>query len=395
MKFCLPRLPPFFLAMALTALAMPAPLYGGKNNEERVAEQNRELDRIQSHIQAVLDNLESKQQEHGGLEQQLREIEKSLGAKVHEVRKLDGRLSTSRHKRARLESERQSLQVRLTEQRRKLAAQLRSAYLAGNQAQLKLLLNQQDPSALARMLKYYEYLNRARLKTIGETQTVLDSLHSVETQIAASTVELEQLRLLREQERKALAEQRQNRQAVLEKLQREISEYRQSVTRLRQDENRVRELIASLSGIFADIPANSQTTLPFEQLKGQLPWPARGSVLNHFGQSRTGSDLVWQGLRIGAPRGSEVRAVSHGRVAFADWLSGFGLLLIIDHSHGYISLYGHNEAMYKEVGNWVQAGEVIATVGNSGGEQQAVLYFEIRYEGKPVDPKKWCCRLES
>ncbi|HEX7026934.1 MAG TPA: peptidoglycan DD-metalloendopeptidase family protein, partial [Gammaproteobacteria bacterium] len=126
-----------------------------------------------------------------------------------------------------------------------------------------------------------------------------------------------------------------------------------------------------------------------------LPWPARGNIMNHFGDSRRGSDLLWQGLRISAPKGSEVRAISHGRVAFADWLPGFGLLMILDHNDGYMSLYGHNETLYKEAGNWVQPGEIIATVGNSGGEQQAVLYFEIRHQGKPVDPQKWCCSLES
>lgn len=387
------RLSPFFIAIYLI-VALPAASYGD-DNEERIAEQNRQLDLIRNRIQAVLDSLESKQQERGGLEQQLRAVEKSLGVKTREIRRLDNRLNGSRHKLAGLETRRQSLSVKLSEQRRKLAAQLRSAYLAGNQAQLKLLLNQQDPSALARMLKYYDYLNRARLKTIDETQAVLDSLHDVEAQISASTLELEQLRQQRERERTALAEQRRNRQAVLEKLQREISEHRRSVAQLRENESRIRNLIASLSGIFADIPANAQNSLPFEQLKGRLPWPLQGSVLNDFGESRADSDLVWQGLRIGAPRGSEVRAVSHGRVAFADWLPGFGLLLIIDHSHGYISLYGHNEALYKEVGNWVQEGEVIATVGNSGGERQTALYFEIRYEGKPVDPKKWCYSLKG
>lgn len=385
------RLSPLIFAIALV---MPVLAYGSKDNEERIVEQNRELERIQSRIQAALDSLETKQQASGGLERQLRAVEKSLGSKVREIRKLDKRLGASRGKLAGLESERRSLQARLTEQRGKLAAQLRSAYLAGNQAQLKLLLNQQDPAALARMLKYYEYLNHARLKTIDETRTVLDSLRHVEAEIAASTVELEQLRQRREQERKALAEQQRSRQEVLEKLQREISEHRQSVAKLRGDENRVRELIATLSGIFADIPADMQNMLSFGQLKGQLPWPTRGDILNRFGETRSGSDLVWQGLRIAAPRGSEVRAVSHGRVAFADWLPGFGLLLIIDHNDGYISLYGHNEALYKEAGNWVQPGEVIATVGNSGGEQQAVLYFEIRHQGKPVDPKKWCCRAE-
>lgn len=387
------RLSPLFIAIYLIA-AVSIPSYGD-DNEARIAEQNRQLDLIQSRIQAVLDALESKQQEQGGVEQQLRAVEKSLGVKIREIRKLDSRLDRSRRKLADLENRRQSLSVNLTEQRRKLAAQLRSAYLAGNQAQLKLLLNQQDPSALARILKYYEYLNRARLKTITETQSVLDSLRDVEAQISASAAELEQFRLLRERERVALAEQRRTRQSVLEKLRREISEHRRSVTQLRQDESRVRELITSLSGIFADIPVNAQNSLPFEQLKGRLPWPLRGNVLNDFGESRAGSDLVWQGLRISAARGSDVRAVSHGRVAFADWLPGFGLLLIIDHSHGYISLYGHNEALYKEAGNWVQEGEVIAAVGNSGGEQQAVLYFEIRYEGKPVDPKKWCHSLKS
>lgn len=357
---------------------------------KRVEEETRKLDQIRARIQATLESLNSQRQEKDVLQEQLRRVETSLGAKTREIRKLDGELGRLNRRLNDLNGERKSLQTTLAEQRRHLATQLRAAYFTGNQEQIKLLLNQQDPSALARVLKYYEYLNLARLDAIADAQTTLDSLHTVEAGIVIASTEREGLRRDLEQERRTLAEQRQQRQTLLTQLQARIAQDQASVEALSKDENRIRELIASLSGIFADIPANSQNTLDFAQLKGALNWPAKGTFLNRYGENRAGSDMVWRGIRISAPAGSEVRAVSHGRVAFADWLPGFGLILIIDHNQGYISLYGHNEALYKETGDWVQAGETIATIGDSGGHQQTALYFEIRHNGKPVNPQEWC-----
>ena len=378
----------FYAGLFLASASLAFPVFA--DNKEEVERETQKLEALRQRIQAVVDSLASKQEEQQSGQAKLREIEKSLSDKTKEVRRLNREVATVNGRLAELRSEQSGLKTTLTKQRQHLATQIRSAYFTGNQEQLKLLLNQQDPSALARVLKYYEYLNRARLTAIEETQSTLTSLATVEQKISSGARELAALQGSVERERQKLADQHKARKALLTNLEKEITSHQQSVYKLRQDETRVRELIASLSGIFADIPQSMQLDLNFPQSKGLLPWPTKGSNLNKFGDAREGSDLVWRGIQIRANTGTEVRSISHGRVAFADWMPGFGLIMIIDHSHGYISLYGHNEALYKETGDWVQQGDVIATVGNSGGHQQSALYFEIRYQGKPVDPQQWC-----
>ncbi len=359
-------------------------------DDGRIATETSRLEKIREQIKTVLSTLKSKQDERGGLENQLRKTEKALGARNRKIRELGRKIKAARKELRALEVQQSSLNKQLSGHKQKLAAQLRSAYFAGNQEQLKLLLNQQDPSALARVLKYYEYLSNARVKTIEETQTILEDLDQVAASIRKETTRLESLKQEQEQERRVYADERKQRQALLARINSQISEHQDKVDVLRADERRIRELLASLSGVFADIPVDTENLQSFSTKKGRLPWPAKGRFLNHYGQPRASGDLIWQGIRISANPGSDVRAVSHGRVAFADWLPGFGLILIIDHNQGYMSLYGHNEALYKETGDWVNAGDIIASVGDTGGEAQAVLYFEIRHQGKPVDPSVWC-----
>ena len=183
---------------------------------------------------------------------------------------------------------------------------------------------------------------------------------------------------------------RKQHTSILDKLGNEITAGQHSISALRRDESHIQELIASLEGLFSDIPPESLFSLNFSDRMGKLTWPTNGPILNKFGDIRSDSDLVWHGIRIHAEPGTEVHSISHGRVAFADWLPGFGLILIVDHHNGFISLYGYNEALYKETGDWVAAGEVIASIGRGSREHQSSLYFEIRKNGKPIDPAKWC-----
>ena len=153
---------------------------------------------------------------------------------------------------------------------------------------------------------------------------------------------------------------------------------------------RIENLLKSLGELLADIPGNPSENQPFAAQKGKLPWPAKGSFLSKFGQSKNQGDLKWNGVLIKANFGTPVQVISHGRVAFSDWLQGFGFITIIDHSDGYMSLYGNSESLFKQTGDWVSAGDVIATAGDSGGQPQSGVYFEIRSRGKPVNPAKWC-----
>ncbi|MCW8851123.1 MAG: peptidoglycan DD-metalloendopeptidase family protein, partial [Gammaproteobacteria bacterium] len=163
-----------------------------------------------------------------------------------------------------------------------------------------------------------------------------------------------------------------------------------TLNNLETSRGRIENLLKSLGELLADIPTSPSETQPFVSQKGKLPWPVNGRFLNNFGQSKNYGDLKWNGVLIKAELGTPVRVVSHGRVAFSDWLQGFGFITIVDHGDGYMSLYGHNESLFKQTGDWVQAGEVIATAGDSGGQPTSAVYFEIRSRGKPINPSKWC-----
>lgn len=360
-------------------------------NSERVKLESRKLQTIRGQIQQIQTELTQREEERNSLLSELRAAETQLNKTARKLHGLNRNTVEAKQALAELQAERVRLQSQLAQNRRLLAAQLRSAFMAGGQERIKLLLNQEDPAAISRVTQYYEYLNTARLELMQSTRRTLEGLAVVETGIEDNTQALKNLKLQYESEHQSWSRQRQERQHLLARLESQIKERTDTVDRLRADQVRIQELIASLSGIFSDLPDPLQSVRQFPQLKGKLNWPVRGPLLNRYGQPRTaGSDLIWQGVNIAAGRGSEVKAVSHGRVAFADWLPGLGLILIIDHGQGYMSLYGHNEVLFKETGDWAEAGEVIATVGDSGGKTQTALYFEVRHQGTPVNPVEWC-----
>jgi len=276
--------------------------------------------------------------------------------------------------------------------RRGLARYVRAAYATGRQDQFKLLLNQENPATLSRALTYYSYFNRQRAERIQALATVLDELADIKENITRDTERLAELREQKAAARQRLDDQRQRRLALIADLARELGDQDARLARLRQDEQKLTELVAGLARELADIPPAEIREVPFHMLKGKLPWPSVGKIRHKFGTPRGTGDLSWQGVLVAAQPGTPVHAVSHGRVAFADWLRGFGLLMIIEHGDGYMSLYGHSESLLKEVGDWVEAGEVIARVGDTGGRDRSGLYFEIRHGGTPVDPVSWCAR---
>lgn len=359
-----------------------------------IKSQQQRLQTVRDRIALLQKEIESSIGERGQLEQQLAGVEKQLSARYRDYRNLQIRLRKNRNELRDLKRRSHDLNDSLRDQQEKLASQLRTAYFIGNQEQLKILLNQQDPAALTRILKYFEYFNRARIEVINAARSTLKQINETQLQIERQNAKLSSLTEQSRQQYEQIRIARNQRREVLEQLKQQIKSNKNSVITLRQDENQIRELIAKLSGVFSDIPPE-MADLSFHEQKGLLPWPVEGDLLNYFGQQRIGSDLSWRGVRIGAPRGREVRAISHGRVAFADWIPVFGLILLIDHSDGYMSLYAHNQSLYKDTGDWVRAGEVISNVGDSGGEEQNMLYFEIRHNGKPLDPAKWCASRRS
>jgi septal ring factor EnvC (AmiA/AmiB activator) len=370
----------------LLALSLPA----AADSDAQLKLESRKLKQIRAQIQQIQAELVQREGQRNVLQAQLRDTETQLSAISRKIHGLDGRIAGSRGQLNKLYGEERELTSGLARHRSMLAGQLRSAFMTGQQERIKLMLNQQDPAALSRLIHYYGYLNSARLHSIDTARQTLLELARVKAGIEDRNRELNGLRAEYEKQREAWAAQRRERGRLLTRINDQIRIQVQTVDQLRADQDRVQELIASLKGIFSDIPNQPQARGEFPSQKGTLPWPAQGARLNRFGQPRAGKDLLWQGIRIAAKAGTGVQAVSHGRVAFADWLPGLGLMIIIDHGQGYMSLYGHNQALFKETGDWVNPGEMIATVGDSGGETQTALYFEVRHQGRPLNPAEWC-----
>jgi septal ring factor EnvC (AmiA/AmiB activator) len=329
--------------------------------------------------------------ERSALTRELQTAEQQIGRLARRLRVLDGRLTRQRQDLDALLVEQSRQNAALLEQRAELARQVRAAYAMGRQERLRILLNQQDPAMVSRMMAYYDYLNRARAENM---QTIREHLADLaQTEQAIRREETSLAALLDEQQRElaALRSSQAQRQAVVAALTRDLQDQGRQLDRLENDERELKALIEGLEEALADIPVEPVERERFAGLRGRLPWPARGRIVNRFGTPKLGS-LRWDGVMISAPEGREVKAVHHGRVAFADWLRGFGLLLIVDHGSGYMTLYGHNQSLFKEVGDWVDTNEPIALVGSSGGREQSGVYFGIRREGRPVNPVNWCRR---
>lgn len=352
------------------------------------------LEQLRQQIQSLRSELNVDQERKQDLQSRLRNIETRIGKVVSLLKGLKRQLNRQKRELDKLHQQRKSLQADLQLQRINLSRQIRAAYAIGQQEYLKILLNQQDPAAVTRTLTYYDYFNRARLERIKSIDTKLTDLKTVEEKIEHKTAQLEKNQAEQSQEKEHLEKTREERSLILAKLNQQIQAKGEQLAILLEDQRRLQLLINRL----AEEPADQLLDLPTEQgerkafigLKGKLRWPSPGQLANRYGSQRNEGKLKWQGVMIKAPEGTDVIAISHGRVAFSDWLRGFGLLTIIDHGDGYMSLYGGNQSLYKEVGDWVEAGDVIASVGNSGGHRETALYFEIRHNGKPTNPLKWC-----
>jgi len=381
------------VALALTALlAVPGPRPLAATHQLTEAQRKAkaaELKRLRQRIDKTRKQLQGMRGRHDAAEAELRHTERRIGKLVRGLKEVAHQLDAKGRKLDRLHHKESDLDKRLSEQRKLLADQVRAAYAIGRQEYVKMLLNQQDPAALGRVSTYYDYFNRARAKRIHAALATLHKLDRVKHDIVDEQQKLQALQHQRRQDKQDLEATYHKRAKAVARLNAEIHSKSGELARLQANEKALKKLLDALRDVLADIPAESGNHKPFPSLKGKLPWPTRGRVRDLFGRRQL-AQLKWNGVVIRAPEGRKVRAISHGRVAFADWMRGYGLLIIIDHGHGYMSLYGHNQALYKETGDWVEPGDVIASVGASGGQARAGLYFEIRHNGHPVDPAHWC-----
>jgi len=359
-------------------------------NAETAADYQQRLDSIRDKITNVLSALSQNKDQRDSVRTQLRKLEVKIAISAKKLKKTKRKHKKSLKKLKLSRIELKKLKRDLSKQRQILAEQLRSAYAMGQQPQLKMILNQQDPTEMGRAMVYYTYLNRARGKEIETFLTSIEKQKDLEASIEKTTQNLSILVKTKKNEKKQLAQHRSKRKQILARLNKDIDSQQLTLDDLQSSRGRIEDLLMSLGELLADIPAEALNQKPFGQLRGKLPWPVKGRLRAKYGTSRAQGDLKWNGVIINADYDTQVRAVTHGRVAFADWLQGYGFITIIDHNDGYMSLYGYTQELYKQVGDWVEASEVIATVGDSGGQTTSGLYFEIRKQGKPINPIKWC-----
>jgi murein hydrolase activator len=376
-----PRLAAVLAAtMALgLAMALPAAQQDRKRTETELRALAERIERVQRQVQQ--DALEKDR------------LSRDLRAAEMSVAKARGGLTELREQRAERAEARRQLADRLAEreaaQKRTeedLAAQLRAAYLMGRNEPLKMLLNQRSPGEFSRNVTYYSYFGRLRAAQIREIEQNIAQIEQLTAQIDAEDAELARLEGRQKEQVAELESARKQRGQVLASLQKQSATRSAQLARMQQQQAQLEKLLKQLSRATEAVPFDPNA--PFAQLRGKLAWPVAGSIDVDFGGQRAGG-MRSDGIEIDAERGASVRAVHEGRVVYSDWLPGRGLLIILDHGNGYLSLYGHADQLFRQAGSRVQAGEIIATAGDSGGRRRAGLYFEIRRAGKPVDPRGW------
>ena len=381
-----PALPPLLLALLLAGLPHPAAAEAQLDPEQASAR----LEALRDRIQAIEHRLDRSRAEESRVSRSLREVETRLSRTRRELAETAQRLEHQQARLQALQQEQVQLGQELARHREGLGQYLRTAFMLGRQESIKLVLNQEDPQRLGRTLTYYRYLARDRAEAVSQARRALQELAAVERDIDAQLAALEATRERRAGQQQDLERQQAERSTLLARLRREIRTDQDQLARMEQDEQRLQELLEELRRALDDVRELDRHQRPFASLRSELAWPVAGKLIHRFGQAREHRGLRWRGVFIAAGAGEPVRAVSRGRVAFADWLRGFGLLIIVDHGDGYMSLYGHNQALFREPGDWVEGGEVLARVGDTGGALKTGLYFELRHEGRPIDPLKWC-----
>jgi septal ring factor EnvC (AmiA/AmiB activator) len=351
------------------------------------AAKEAELKQVRGKIESIRKSIQAEAERRDSLAAQVRKAELEVQSARERLTDVRQRRQAAEKRLEELQSDKEKTQKQIDDEREALAGELRVAYINGQQEQTKLLLNQQDPGQLGRMMVWYAYLGRARaerLTAIGEHMAHLELLSEKITVEAAQLQELED-----EQTRQvgSLANARDRRRTTLAEVKSRIRNRNDELAKARRDAQALEKLVEQLRRAIQEFPDLGDS--PFAKVRGKLPWPAKGTLLARFGQLRSGGPLKWQGIVIGAERGTQVRAPYPGRVVYADWLPGLGLLLVLDHGGGFMTLYGHNEQLYRRVGDRVVPGDPIGVVGDAPGFGKAGLYLEIRKGRQPLDPLHW------
>lgn len=368
----------FLMMLVLSTLAFS--VLGDEKQEQS------KLQAIKDKISALSQKLLQRDSEADKLSAELQKQELALAATNKKIAQLDNEMSALQEGLAGLLEKKISLEELNKAQQAQIAREINSAYRQGSSEPVKLLLNQEDPQKAARIIKYYSYFTDARRKKMEQFTETLNQLEDVEKSISEKQQILLSGREALVAETEDLKREQSERTAILASINEAMNSDKAQLEKLARERKAVEQVIASLEQAIHGLGDDS--ALPFAKLRGKLPWPVKGKVSQGFGSFRAQS-LKWTGWLITAPEGAAITSVHNGRVVFADYLRGQGLMMIIDHGGGYLTLYAHNQVLLKETGEWVQGGEKVALTGNSGGLASSALYFEIRHNGRPQDPKSW------
>ncbi|WP_020562481.1 murein hydrolase activator EnvC family protein [Methylosarcina fibrata] len=381
--------------------------------------QNEELNQVRSDIDAVKKKMQQITLQENKLNDQLADIEYHYGETAALLRDIKKKVEQKHKKLNSIQQDKESYRNQITRLSKELSGHVKAAYAIGQQEKLKLILNQENPALSGRMMAYHGYWNKIRLQRLAEIKESVKRLNQLTEEQEKETELLESDLEQKKQEQNALDEFRVQRSRLLDRLADDFSSQEQQLNQLIESENKLEDLIGNLQAEEDKVPETSWTevlTDPFDNreassdggelsteeelpvaevafssLKGKLPWPVKGRITTSTGSGQLES--MRDGVLIDAGEGAEIRAVTAGKVVYSEWLRGYGLLMIIDHGNGYMTLYAFNQSLYKKVGDRVRTGDVIASVGQSGGRSRSGLYFGIRQNGKPVDPVQWCSKL--
>ena len=373
------------LACGAGAGAAPAPP-ASAHQEPDTKKAEADLKAVKSEIERITREVSTEEVERDRLTKELRGAELSVGQARGSLADVRRERAEAAARRSALATEKQTRERQLVDNREALAGQMRAAYLIGRQEPLKLLLNQRDPELAGRMFAYYGYFGHARAGQIKLIEDDVARIAQLQEQLEAQDAQLAELEKQQRVQLAALEQARTQRGHVLADLEAQSKSRAQYLERLRSQQAGLEKLLRELRTAMARYPVEGNDA--FARLHGKLAWPVSGHIVARFGDARAGG-VHWDGVVVATERGTPVKAVFEGRVIYADWLPGLGLLTIVDHGDGYLSLYGHNDRLYKGAGEHVAAGDTIAAAGDSGGSSRPELYFEIRKAGKPVDPRPW------
>ena len=369
-----------WLAVAMLAVVTPA-----------LAEQQvtpGQIEDLKEEIADIDEWLADAEEDRSSLEQQLSGLEQEIGRLTRERRELRQQAREQQLRLTELGKEETELTRVLESQRDSLKKQIRAAWMEGDAPAVKVLLNEIDPDKIARTMTYYEYLSRDTIDRLEAFAANLRQLKETQKQVKAGRMRLAELEENVADRQQKLSSSKKEREQTLAALKTDISNRLSEREELEEDRKRLEKLLREVEEAIANIPTPNESD-PFGSLKNKLPWPAEGKIVRNFGDSYASGKLKHNGLLINTAEEGDVKAVHYGRVVFANWLRGFGLITILDHGDGYMTLYGHSSSLFTSPGDWVEAGEAIAQAGRTGGTNAPAVYFEVRHNGKPDNPRRW------